>query len=322
MKMRSVKISYIFILIPLLFISTINNLSFAEEKVSVGGTPSASSDNSSNNPASYAFDSSASTYWFSDSIYYDPTPWLRYKLSSAKVVQKYRIQSYPWASCYPISWYFQGSNNGSTWITLDTRSGYTYWAGNTWREFTFYNETSYLYYRIYITSVGPLCYVYYGETYCNYYAAISEFELYNMDCVITGTLTSGKYTCPARLSTQNTTTVNSGTNVSISAGYSVTLKPGFTAAYGSICNISIDTDQDGISDSWEYYYFGNLSSATATSDYDGDAATDFWEYLLGTNPKVASIDNDSDGIPDWYEIQENGNLDQDQDDGYNGCGCE
>ncbi|WP_028581815.1 fibronectin type III domain-containing protein [Desulfogranum japonicum] len=39
-----------------------------------------------------------------------------------------------------------------------------------------------------------------------------------------------------------------------------------------------DTDFDHISDSWENYYFSNLTTASLTSDYDNDKYSDYWEY--------------------------------------------
>jgi hypothetical protein len=45
-----------------------------------------------------------------------------------------------------------------------------------------------------------------------------------------------------------------------------------------------DTDGDGIADAWERAWFGNLTSANATSDSDHDGMTDQQEYLAGTNP--------------------------------------
>lgn len=51
---------------------------------------------------------------------------------------------------------------------------------------------------------------------------------------------------------------------------------------------SVDSDGDGILDSWEVSQFGNLTTAGATSDSDGDGVSDRDEYLAGTNPKNAS----------------------------------
>lgn len=46
----------------------------------------------------------------------------------------------------------------------------------------------------------------------------------------------------------------------------------------------IDSDGDGMSDAWELEKFGNLTSATATSDHDGDGTPDVSEYRAGTDP--------------------------------------
>ncbi len=60
-----------------------------------------------------------------------------------------------------------------------------------------------------------------------------------------------------------------------------------------------DTDGDGIPDAWEFRYFGNLTTASATSDYDLDGLSDYGEYLAGTNPTIQ--DTDGDGIPDGMD---------------------
>jgi hypothetical protein len=49
-----------------------------------------------------------------------------------------------------------------------------------------------------------------------------------------------------------------------------------------------DSDSDGIADSWENLNFGNLATATASTDQDGDGASDLSEYNAGTLPNDAS----------------------------------
>ena len=46
---------------------------------------------------------------------------------------------------------------------------------------------------------------------------------------------------------------------------------------------STDADNDGMLDSWEIEYFGNLVQ-TASGDYDGDGVTNLAEYTAGTDP--------------------------------------
>jgi len=51
----------------------------------------------------------------------------------------------------------------------------------------------------------------------------------------------------------------------------------------------IDSDGDGIDDSWEIQWFGDLGTADATSDFDGDGLSDLTEFQLqglGLNPTM------------------------------------
>jgi len=61
-----------------------------------------------------------------------------------------------------------------------------------------------------------------------------------------------------------------------------------------------DSDSDGIADVWEMSEFGDLETATSTSDYDGDGLLDVDEYALSTLPKNA--DSDGDGMKDGWEV--------------------
>jgi hypothetical protein len=47
--------------------------------------------------------------------------------------------------------------------------------------------------------------------------------------------------------------------------------------------LMLDSDADGLGDSWEAGYFTNLN-ATATADIDGDGVSNFQEFLDGTDP--------------------------------------
>ena len=55
---------------------------------------------------------------------------------------------------------------------------------------------------------------------------------------------------------------------------------GLTGNYGFI-----DANNNGISDAWEKYYFGTVSSnRTQFTDSDGDGMSDYAEFIAGTNP--------------------------------------
>lgn len=47
----------------------------------------------------------------------------------------------------PVTWELQGSNNGSTWVTLDSRTKETGWFASETRFFKFANQTAYEYHR-------------------------------------------------------------------------------------------------------------------------------------------------------------------------------
>jgi hypothetical protein len=77
--------------------------------------------------------------------------WVRIQFTTAKVIDAYMLQApndnsqnddMPW------QWNLEGSNDGSSWIILDTQDGQDTWASNEWRQYAFHNETSFTYYRL------------------------------------------------------------------------------------------------------------------------------------------------------------------------------
>ena len=64
-------------------------------------------------------------------------------------------------------------------------------------------------------------------------------------------------------------------------------------------SVPVDTDADGMDDSWEIAHFGDLTR-DGTGDADEDLLTDGVEFQLNLNPVDADTDND--GNPDWMGI--------------------
>ncbi|MCW1916968.1 chitobiase/beta-hexosaminidase C-terminal domain-containing protein [Luteolibacter sp. GHJ8] len=61
---------------------------------------------------------------------------------------------------------------------------------------------------------------------------------------------------------------------------------------------TLDSDSDGLVDSWEMAHFGNLSQS-GSGDPDGDSVSNAAEAAAGTDPS-ANPDANSDGIPDHW----------------------
>jgi fibronectin type 3 domain-containing protein len=122
--------------------------------VSTGGTPLAFANNSGNEGVAMAFDRSTGTKWFSGTNA-GSTGWIRYDLGAgvSKVVSGYQISSAnDMPTRDPKNWQFQGSNNGTTWTTLDTRSGETFASRYQTNTYDTTNTTAYRYYRLNITA--------------------------------------------------------------------------------------------------------------------------------------------------------------------------
>ena len=87
------------------------------------------------------------------------------------------------------------------------------------------------------------------------------------------------------------TTAGSASGVFVSGGLTYVTE----GAGVEIFSILSDSDGDGLLDSWEMTWFGNLSR-DGTGDFDNDGISDRGEYLAGLNPK--NPDQDADGLID------------------------
>lgn len=88
--------------------------------------------------------------------------WLRYQFTSAKTVIAYSLKCAPTivdggSGILPTAWDLQGSNDGASWTTLDSRSSVSFnsFAAQT-KTYGFTNTTAYAYYRINFTAVNRL----------------------------------------------------------------------------------------------------------------------------------------------------------------------
>lgn len=130
----------------------------------VGGVISASGDNASSGEGiAQGFDNNSQTKWLA----FQSTPWIAYKLNTAKTVKMYTLTSandFPGRD--PKSWAFQASNDGTTWVTLDTRTAQDFpWRFQT-RAFAINNTTAYQQYRLQV-----------NETHGDTITQLAEIEL-------------------------------------------------------------------------------------------------------------------------------------------------
>lgn len=80
--------------------------------------------------------------------------WMQQDLPQSEVVNKYTLTSGNDAPGRdPEEWELLGSNDGSTWDVLDTRSDITFDGRNKTQEYSFTNDQEYRYYRISLTSI-------------------------------------------------------------------------------------------------------------------------------------------------------------------------
>lgn len=114
---------------------------------------SASSESSSSETAGKAFDASTSTKWYNGGS--APPAWVRYGFGNAAgwAVTEYRVTSAnDVQNRDPKDWQFQGSNDATTWTTLDTRTGQSFSARFQTKTYTLLNTTPWRYYRLYVTA--------------------------------------------------------------------------------------------------------------------------------------------------------------------------
>ena len=103
------------------------------------------------------FDRNSSTRWTTASP--NTTGWVSYDFGSgnAKVINYYSLQSFNTSDTailnrHPKTWTFQGSNDNSSWTTIDTQTNAPTWSTAETRMYATPNTTAYRYYRLNVTA--------------------------------------------------------------------------------------------------------------------------------------------------------------------------
>jgi hypothetical protein len=126
--------------------------------------------NQSTGNAYLAFDNNSATSWQSLS---NGVGTLGYQFPSGKIIKRYAVKS------NATTWTFQGSNDGTTYTTLETVAG----ASSTYISSILANTTSYTYYRIVVTAVSNP-----GNP-----VAVTEFEMTESTGAVVGNSTGGQF---------------------------------------------------------------------------------------------------------------------------------
>lgn len=105
--------------------------------------------------ADQAFNGNSGSKWHNgNATNRSPTDWLRYDFGAgnAQTVKRYTVISADVANRDPKTWTFQGSNDGSSWTTLDTQSNQAFVNRNHANTYNLGNTTAYRYYQINVTA--------------------------------------------------------------------------------------------------------------------------------------------------------------------------
>jgi hypothetical protein len=118
-----------------------------------GGTVSSSNPGIVPEDMAKAFDANSATKWFAGNGV--RTGWIAYQFAAAAT---HTVTSYSLTSANdqpgrdPSAWQLQGSNDGQTWTTVDTRTGQTFAARFQTNSYSFAGNTAYARYRLNVTA--------------------------------------------------------------------------------------------------------------------------------------------------------------------------
>lgn len=159
----------------------INQVPVMTSNSAPSGVAAASTEVNASNQAFGAFDRiynspADNTRWIANAT----TGWLRYDFGAgnSKVIKMYAIGAGNGITLnrLPKDWTFQGSNDASSWTTLDTKATQPTWSDDEYRYYNTSNTTAYRYYRINVTAnQGATDYVGIGEL--GLYAALEANRL-------------------------------------------------------------------------------------------------------------------------------------------------
>lgn len=145
-------------------VSPVNGVPVGLIDLAKGGTVTASGENGADESAAMAFDDNSTTKWRSTNGPW----WIQYRLAgnSGGTVGMYTLTSGDYAQSDPKDWILQGSDNGTSWTDIDTRTNESFRLRNYLRAFRVDNAKAYKFFRFDFKAAN-------GGTYLH----LSEIEL-------------------------------------------------------------------------------------------------------------------------------------------------
>jgi hypothetical protein len=189
-------------------------------------TPSGTAAASSNGASAWnVFDRNTGSGWSTANTV--TTGWLSYNFPTGKIIKRYGWFASIFGSTNPRTWTFEGSNNGSTWVVLDTQTAFTSGASTFYSFDISANTTSYTYYRINISAVNG------GGN-----IAIQELEMSEVTNLYGGTVAGGGFTFANGGNLTCSAPTNSVFNRAVSSVYCLTfdLPSGQSATFNGSVN--------------------------------------------------------------------------------------
>jgi regulation of enolase protein 1 (concanavalin A-like superfamily) len=224
------------------------------------GTATASTYTQASEAPGEAFDTDPGSKWFATAA----TGWLQYDFgaNNAQVVKRYTVSSADVATRDPKDWTLQGSQDASTWTTLDTQSGQLFANRLQQNTYNIGNTTAYRYYRLNITADN-------GATH----VAVAELGLWSD---VGHTVPNGAFNVINRRSLKALDTVSGGTA-------NGTQLDQWTYS-GSTSQKWTLTDQGNGQYQIVGAASGRVMEVAGGSTSDG-AKVDLWDWLNGSNQK-------------------------------------
>lgn len=140
------------------------------------------SSSSASNFSWNAFSQDSNTTFWQSSVANTGT--LGYQFPSGKIIKRYILRMISSSTVsFPTTWTFQGSNDGTTYTTLDTVAGAVISLGGNYVSSVLANTTSYTYYRINVIAVTSL-----GTQ-----PTIAEFEMTESTGAVFGGAAGGQF---------------------------------------------------------------------------------------------------------------------------------